>query len=141
MKNYFKRLETGLIIVMILVLGVAYGVLNNKAKAPSHVNNQAGGTSEESQIPNEGNDVVPTVFSYEGVEGKTALELLKATFLVETQSFGDMGEFVTAINGVDADTSAQFWAFYLNGEQSQVGASTYVTKSTDKIEWRLEEIK
>jgi len=75
--------------------------------------------------------------SYKGVEGKTALELLKTNATVETQNYEGIGEMVTSINGI-ASTNDHFWIYYVNGEQGQVGAGTYVTKSTDQISWRYE---
>jgi hypothetical protein len=78
--------------------------------------------------------------SYQGEEGKTALEILKAKYDTKTQEFTGVGEFVQSINGV-VPQSNFFWAFYVNGQSSNVGAGQYKTKSTDKIEWRLEEIK
>lgn len=76
--------------------------------------------------------------TYQGVEGKTALELLKTKADVETQNFDGIGELVSSINGI-ASTSDRFWIYYVNGEQGQVGAGAYVTKSTDTIEWRYEQ--
>ena len=76
--------------------------------------------------------------SYKGVEGKTALELLKSSHKVETQNFSG-GEFVKTIDGI-APTSAQYWAFTVNGAESTVGAGQYITKDTDTIEWQLKDI-
>ncbi len=81
-----------------------------------------------------------TELSYTGVEGVTALELLKQKHEVETDSFEGVGEFVVSIDGVKAD-SKHFWSFYVNGQQAQVGAGAYVSKDTDTISWKLEEIK
>lgn len=78
--------------------------------------------------------------SYDGVAGKNALALLKASHATETKSYKGLGELVTSIDGVKAD-SKHFWSFYLNGEQAQVGAGSYTTKSGDKITWKLEAIK
>lgn len=77
---------------------------------------------------------------YKGSEGKNALELLKQAHTIETKSYEGLGELVTAIDG-KAAASNQFWAFYINGQQSQVGASAYITKNGDTIVWKLEEIK
>jgi len=78
--------------------------------------------------------------SYAGVEGETALALLKAAHQVETQSFGDLGEFVQSIDGIQPGAT-HFWAFYVNGEKAQVGASSYQTKSGETITWKLEAIE
>jgi hypothetical protein len=133
--NYFKKLETILIAFIILILGLAYGVLSgSKANAPT--------TDTNIQTEQEQSQQVPATSSvrYEGQDGRTAMDLLKSNYRVETQSFGDMGDFVTSIDGVEPDSS-HFWAFYLNGAQAQVGAGAYVTKSSDQIEWKLEEIR
>ena len=102
------------------------------------------GISQSTYLSPNGNDTntpeQTASISYRGIEGRTALELLKTKYNVETQEFTGLGEFVTAIDGV-ASNSSNFWAFYINGEQAQVGAGSYITKSTDLIEWRLEEIK
>lgn len=96
-------------------------------------------------VPKEAAAPAPTVqqqsnsISYKGVENKNALELLKASHQVETQSFS-FGEMVQSIDGKKA-TASEFWAFYVNGAQAQVGADSYQTKPTDTIEWRLEAIE
>lgn len=77
--------------------------------------------------------------SYQGQDGKTALELLKNAYATETESFS-FGDMVTSIGGVKASTN-QFWAFSVNGQTSNEGAGTYVTKSTDTISWKLENIQ
>ena len=76
--------------------------------------------------------------TYQGVEGQTALEILKANHQVETQSFS-FGELVESINGVKAPAT-HFWAFYVNDKQAEVGAGDFVTKDTDTITWKLEAI-
>lgn len=81
----------------------------------------------------------PSSISYKGVEGKSALELLKAKYQVQTKVYSGLGEFVESINGIKPD-SAHFWEFYINGKSSTVGASSYVTKSEDNIEWKLSSI-
>lgn len=76
--------------------------------------------------------------SYEGVAGKTALELLLAADSSATvQGEGDMA-FVTGIGGVAADPAGEFWALYVNGEMAQVGAGSLVTETGDEITWKLE---
>lgn len=72
--------------------------------------------------------------------GQTALDLLKASHTIETKTFSGIGEYVTTIDGKKED-SKHFWALYVNGKQSQVGASDYKVKAGDKIEWKFEEIK
>lgn len=74
-------------------------------------------------------------FSYQGKSGVDALTLLKQSATIEQNSSG----LVTSINGRKAnDSSHEFWAFYVNGQEAQVGPSSYTTKDSDKIEWKIE---
>ncbi len=93
--------------------------------------------SQTPQLPNEPSQA--NVIEYNGEDGKNALTILKSKYTVGTQEFSGIGEFVTSINGVTPD-SKHFWAFYVNGKSSNIGASQYITKSTDKLEWKLETI-
>jgi len=98
--------------------------------------------AKEAKSPADGRPAVSEeqTIRYAGVEGKTALELLEARYQVEGKDFPGVGKFVIAINGITPDQN-HFWALYVNGTQATVGASKYMTKNSDVIEWRLEEIK
>ncbi|MBI4948050.1 DUF4430 domain-containing protein [Candidatus Berkelbacteria bacterium] len=74
---------------------------------------------------------------YSGVEGKTALEILKANEKVETQSTS-YGDFVTTINDRKADSTKEFWGFYVNGKLAAEGAGTYKTKDSDVVVWKID---
>ena len=75
-------------------------------------------------------------FSYRGEEGKTALELLRENYNIETEEYS-FGEMVVSINGVAAG-EGEFWAFYVDGEMSEVGAGELVTSDGQLLEWKLE---
>ena len=77
---------------------------------------------------------------YDGVNGQTALSLLQKSHSVETKDYGAMGQMVVAIDGVKPDTK-HFWAFYVNDAMATEGASTYKTKNSDVIWWKLEAIQ
>ena len=77
--------------------------------------------------------------TYQGSEGNSALDLLKSSYKVETQSFS-FGEMVSTIDGV-ASPATHFWAFYVNGKQAEVGSGEYITKDSDIIVWKLEKIQ
>lgn len=80
-----------------------------------------------------GNETV----SYQGEEGKTALELLQQNATVVTSGEG-VNAFVTTINDRLADSSKnEFWEFKINGTAATVGAGSYVTKDTDTITWQI----
>jgi len=72
-------------------------------------------------------------------DGTLALELLEFQATVETQDFGEAGAFVTSINGLAGD-SGHYWAFYVNGEYGQTGASQTILKAGDVIKFAYEEI-
>jgi Domain of unknown function (DUF4430) len=78
--------------------------------------------------------------SYQGVTGKTALDLLRQQHRVVTKTYKDFGDMVTSIDGRTAD-SKHFWSFYVNNHQSQVGAGSYQTKSGDHLTWKLEALQ
>jgi hypothetical protein len=76
-----------------------------------------------------------TLIAYEGEDGKTALEILKARARVRT-STSQMGELVEEINGVN-NGNGYYLIYYINGAKAKVGAGNYITKNGDKIEWKL----
>ena len=128
MWNKFKKLETVIIISIIAIIGIVYAVLKEPVYAPDRTDR---GQNQEQEARQEGQ------VRYQGMDGRTALDLLKVFYGTETKST-DFGEMVIGINGVSADESRQFWAFYVNGALAQEGAGTYVTKSGEVIEWKLE---
>lgn len=72
--------------------------------------------------------------------GITAFELLNQSADIEYQTYEGIGEFVTTINGMTADTK-HFWVFYLNGETSETGVSQTKLSEGDTIKFVYEEIK
>lgn len=136
----FKRFETFVIIVIIGIFGAVFAIVQSSSdakKVSTNQNQTTGSVTNRTGIPQL---VESSVVRYYGEDGRNALELLRVTNKVETQSFGDLGEFVNSINDVKAD-SQHFWAFYIDGVMGQVGADAYQTKSSEVIEWKLEEIK
>ena len=78
--------------------------------------------------------------SYQVDAGVSAYDLLIATHVVKAKDFGGgMGMFVESIDGIIPD-SKHFWKFFVNGKSSNVGASSYVLKNGDKLEWKLDVI-
>lgn len=116
-----------LVVIGATLVGVS--VANDQSKQKSNSTSQTTQKKEE-----------PLKVSYAGQDGKTALELLKSSYNVETKSYEGLGEMVTSINGVVPD-SKHFWALYIGDAQSQVGADTYVTKNGEAITWKLEAIQ
>lgn len=70
--------------------------------------------------------------------GSTALQLLESTHKVISKGENE-NAFIGTIDGRWASPdNNEFWAFYVNGHQAQVGAGTYVIKNNDTIEWKIE---
>lgn len=53
---------------------------------------------------------------------------------------GDLGNFVTSINGVDSD-SANFWKLFTNGTEAQTGISAIKPQDKDILEFRYEAVQ
>ncbi len=72
-------------------------------------------------------------------DDQVALDLIMANAEVETTDYGDAGKFVTSINGLAGDNS-YYWAFYLNGEYAEKGASQTILKKGDTIKFVYEAV-
>lgn len=80
-------------------------------------------------------NIQTSLYSYQGEDGKTALQILKEKYSVETEN-SSFGEMVKSIGGKAADDK-NFWAFKVNGQMSPEGAGAYQTKADDQITWEL----
>ena len=133
-KEIFKQIR-GIILLFFIVAALAFGgfailprfthrdVLSSKTKSPTVTIQPA---SSSSQID---------TFSYAGVKGKNALELLKNNATVKFDSSG----MVVSINGREADTTRhEYWAFYINGDLANIGPASYMTSDGDILKWKIE---
>lgn len=81
---------------------------------------------------------LPDFIKHEIPKGKTALDLTKEKADVVTKGEKE-NAYIIGINGVPAlSSNKEFWAFYVNDKQAEVGAGSYVLKEGDKIEWKVE---
>lgn len=126
MSNFLraKRLEVFVIVTIIAVIGIIYA-LTRTANAPSS-------SSDTQAVQQVGTSDV----TYDGQDGRNALELLKVFHRVDTKDTS-YGPQIIGIDGLTPDSS-HYWAFYVNGSLAQVGADKYVTHNNDKIEWKVE---
>lgn len=83
--------------------------------------------------------VVEKTINYEGQNGKTALDLLRASHQVTSQD-SSIGVFVTGIDDTQNQDN-KYWMFYVDGKLAALGADQYQTKDGDKIEWRYESLQ
>lgn len=122
--RYLKTKEVLVSIIVIIILaGVGIGI---------YVHDKNSGqvqliTNSQQQL---------TAISYDGKNGVNAYTLLKKYAVVQDKHYS-FGYFVTAINGVTGN-GPKYWTFFVNGQESSVGASAYMTKSSDKLTWKLE---
>lgn len=71
-------------------------------------------------------------------EGESLLEIMERSGLdMEIENFPPLGEMITSINGFKNGTNGKYWQYWINGEYAQIGASAYIPKPNDKIEWRF----
>lgn len=115
-----KRIVIIIGIVAVLGAGIWWAVAEDRTADTSNSNQNVNAVV-----------VTPTV-TYQGVDGKNALELLKAAHTVVDDS-----GFVTSIDG-QANAAPKYWTLYVNESMASVGAKDFVTKSTDTITWKLE---
>lgn len=131
-------------VIALLGAGALWAGFSNNESTTNQVNQD-----QQSQVAEQNSQKQPAsnvtisedkkTVSYQGEEGKTALETLRQRTDVETKT-ESFGEFVTGINGLVADSAKEYWAFYVNGAYASEGAGTYIQKSGDVIEWKLEEL-
>jgi len=94
-------------------------------------------TTETEQAQQESSKTTDNkLVTYSGQTGMTALALLQKAAAIKTSGIGE-NAFVTAINGIVADSKSEYWSFSINGEAATVGAGSYITKDSDTITWKL----
>ena len=70
--------------------------------------------------------------------GTSALQLLSTSHKIEKKGEKE-NTFITSIDGEKASVEQrEFWAFYVNEKQAEVGAGSYILKNNDTIEWKIE---
>ncbi len=85
-------------------------------------------------------EVAPTTFKFTAQkDGQTAFELLQENAEIEFKEY-DFGVFVESINGIKGDEQ-NFWALYINGEQSKTGAKETILAQGDLVEWKYEAVE
>ena len=72
------------------------------------------------------------------IERSTALDLLNKEFQTQTKGEKENAFVIKISDRIADETKREFWAFYVNGKQSQVGAGSYILMAGDKIQWKIE---
>ncbi|MFJ4107823.1 DUF4430 domain-containing protein [Oerskovia enterophila] len=134
---------TSLLLAVGLLAGCAQGedtpAADTTASSTVAADDDASDSADDATSSDADDSADDVELTYEGVAGKTALELLiVADPTAVVQGEGE-NAFVTGIDGREAQDSAkEFWALYVNGEMAQVGAGSLVTETGDEITWKLE---
>ena len=123
---------------IVAIGGLTFYVMQQSPSLSATSGASAGSLAKSSAKITVGED--KKVVSYEGQTGKTALQLLRSTAQVGTEQ-STSGEFVTVINGVEADGMEHLWSLYSNGEFVNADAQTYQTTTGEHIEWRVEAVQ
>ncbi len=110
------------VIVVVLVAGFGVGVWAHEMRHSVETV-----TNSQHQV---------TQLSYSGKNGINAFTLLQQHAQVGYKHYS-FGNFVTSIDGV-VGNGPKYWTLYVNGRQSNVGASAYITKNSDTITWELQ---
>jgi len=57
----------------------------------------------------------------------------------EEKNFSGLGSYIYSINGISENKKeGEYWIYYVNGQQANVGVSNYLLKEKDEIRWQLE---
>jgi hypothetical protein len=118
-----SKITAGIVAVVVIAAGVGIGV---------EVHNHDNGHVQT--VTNAQHKI--TQISYDGQNGVNAYVLLQKHATVQAKHYS-FGYLVTSIDGV-AGNGPKYWTFYVNGKAATVGASSYVTKNSDKIAWKLQ---
>ncbi len=54
---------------------------------------------------------------------------------LQTQEYAGLGALVTSMAGQTNGTDKKYWQYTVNGVEPQIGASGYILKSGDRVEW------
>lgn len=123
-----KNRLTIIVVSIVLTLGIASA--GTAWYTTSHRQQPVAAASQS--VPQKQNQL-----TYRGKDGTTALALLQQHTKVALKGSGDLA-FVTSINGLKADDSKkQYWSLLVNGQASNVGAGSLITKNSDSITWKL----
>ncbi|MBI5045300.1 MAG: DUF4430 domain-containing protein [Candidatus Levybacteria bacterium] len=124
-----RRLKLSLLsgFLFVIIIGVMFTFSHKVYESGTHTNQKI---SEYSQKVSERD-----YFSYQGTNGKDALEMLQKLTNVQQDSSG----LVISINGRRAlSDKREYWSFFVNVKMAEVGTAEYQTSDKDFIEWRIQ---
>ena len=54
---------------------------------------------------------------------------------LKTQNYSGLGALITSMGGLTNGTDKQYWQYKINGVEPQIGASGYILKPGDRVDW------
>ena len=122
-----KNLKLSLLVFVLVVIVVVTGFIYKNSQTTKTQSSVAESVSESKSTE------VSKIVTYNGVEGKTAFDLLNEKYTVEaeTSSFGVM---VNSINGLK-NSDTEYWLYSVNDKSPDVGADKFFTKNSDQVKW------
>lgn len=135
-----KKVLVIAIILIIIGLGVFYYV--NKQNTPVSDNTVVAPFKEEiftiEVVANEEEIVRYPFASLNDETLEQTLDIaLEDGHFDYAKKVSDFGSFVTSINGIEADSTKEFWSIKINGEDSLVGISQINPNENDVIQFIL----
>ncbi len=75
--------------------------------------------------------------------GSPALYAFSRAFNLSTKRFGDLGEYVYAVENVSENENkgGKYWQYYVDGKLAAVGAGSFVLEKDSQVGFRLERPK
>lgn len=128
MRNGIKKGFIGIIIALIVAAAIIGVVIFKKSQADNK-----SVTTTEAPVAVEPETIDLKTVNLIGVDGKSAMDLLKDNTKVEYTDSAT-GVFITSINGI-VNSNKEFWMYSVNGVDATVAADKYITKSGDQIKW------
>jgi len=155
LKNISKYLIWSLVAFIFLVVLILVGYVIVKDKSNTTIQNVQGestkNVADQSDITKDKvivtikTDIDTSFYPVEYKVDETVFSLLKRldqeneNFSIEYKEY-DFGIFITSINKIVPDQNTEFWKFFINDTESQVGVSDYKVQKGDKITFSLDKI-
>ena len=64
-----------------------------------------------------------------------ALDTQDPQLHLKIQDYSGLGALITSMHGLTNGTNKQYWQYKINSVEPQIGASGYILKSGDKVDW------
>jgi hypothetical protein len=124
--------------IVILVVGVGLALVSNYAGTPREAAPQTVPQATSISLSVDGLYAARQVSI---ATGETILEVLQSldtsdpALKLTTKEYAGLGTLVTGMGGKENGTGKEYWQYKVNGVMPQIGASAYVLKNGDTVEW------